>query len=64
MATKKLHDHNGKEIKITSGKNIRLTNKGHGIIAQYCKDKMLVMGAFVESAVLDKIPASYKQSKK
>ena len=44
-----------------SGKNVRLTGVGHAAISQYCKDKMLKMGAFVEKAALDLIPASYKK---
>lgn len=62
--TKKYTNHNGKEIKSPNGRNVRLTENGHGIITQYCKDKMLKMGAFVEKSALDKIPDTYKQSKK
>lgn len=62
MATaKKYTNHNGKEIKIPNGRNVRLTEKGHSIINQYCKDKMLKMGAFVEKSTLDKIPDNYKK---
>ena len=60
LSKKKLHDHNGKEIKPQTGKNVRLTRSGHQIITQYCRDRMLIMGAFVEKCTLDKIPDSYK----
>ena len=60
-ATKKYTNHNGKEIKIPNGRNVRITETGHGIINQYCKDKMLKMGAFVEKCALDKIPEAYKK---
>lgn len=65
MATrKKYHDHNGKEKIIANGRNVRLTENGHSIIAQYCRDEMLKMGAFVEKCALDKIPSTYKQQSK
>lgn len=62
-ATKKYTNHNGKEIRVPNGRNVRLTETGHSIITQYCRDKMLKMGAFVEKCALDKIPANYKTNK-
>lgn len=47
-----------------TGKNVRLTTAGHSIINQYCKDRMLIMGAFVEKCAMDKIPDSYKPAPK
>lgn len=63
VKAKKYTNHNGKDIAIPNGRNVRLTEEGHSIISQYCKDKMLKMGAFVEKCTLDKIPENYKPKK-
>jgi hypothetical protein len=60
----KMTDHNGKEIREDSGKNIRVTTDGWKKIRRHCFDHSLVMGSFVENAALEKISQKIKSSKK
>ena len=60
---KSYHDHNGKEVKVTQGKNIRVTTEAWNRIRRYCFDNNLKMGAFVETCALQKISPKIKKAK-
>lgn len=49
------------ENKKDNGKNIRFTSKGWDKIRKYCFKNNLKMGAFAESAALEKISAKIKE---
>lgn len=56
----KTYDHNGKEVKKTYGKNIRVSEDAWNKIRKFCFNKGVKMGKFTEDAALEVI----KQSKK
>lgn len=53
--TEKLTDHNGKEVKVTKGKNIRFTDKSHSTLVKFCRKKGYHLGAFCELGALEKM---------
>lgn len=60
----KLHDHNGKEIKLQKGKNIRVDTSAWQKIRKHCFNNNLKMGAFVQQAALERISTKIKKSGK
>lgn len=48
-------NHNGKEIKIAKGKNIRFSDKSHKLLSAYCRTKGYNLGAFCEIGALDRM---------
>lgn len=52
---KKSTDHNGKEIKIPNGKNIRFTDAGHKMVSDYCKEMGFNLGKFCERAAISEM---------
>lgn len=57
------NDHNGKEIRVTKGKNIRVTTDGWNKIRKHCFTNNLKMGAFVEDCALQSISTKLKSKK-
>lgn len=51
----KIYNHNGKEVKKSAGKNVRISEGGWLKLRKHCIKNGLVLGAFVETAALEKI---------
>lgn len=51
----KTNDHNGKEIKQSNGKNIRVSEYGWNKIRKFCFQKGFKMGKFTEESALEAI---------
>lgn len=52
---KKITNHNGKEIKINKGKNIRFSDESHKRLSEYCRLKGYNLGAFCEMGALQRM---------
>ncbi len=48
-------DHNGKEIKVQKGKNVRISDKSHKTLAAYCKKKGYNLGAFCDKGAINQM---------
>lgn len=59
----KYTNHNGKDIKPTKGKNIRISTAGWETIRRYCFDNKIYMGDFLEQSAIAKISAKIKRQK-
>lgn len=59
----KYSNHNGKEVKVVEGKNIRVTTEGWLKIRTFCFKNNLKMGAFVESSTLKAMSSTKSKTK-
>lgn len=53
--TKKYTNHNGKEVKVQSGKNVRITDAVYLTVSKHALSKGMKIGRFFEMAAMDRV---------